>query len=455
MNRIHSMPPSRRDLLGIAGLGFGSLALADLFALEAKRPHFTPKSKAVIYLFMHGGPSQVDTFDPKPALAKYDGQIAPDSFHQLQLQFTEVKKQKLLGSKQTFRRCGKSGLEICDSFRHLQTVADDLCVLHGCHHEIFNHTPAIWLLNTGHDRMGRPSLGSWTTYGLGSASNNLPAFVVMSDGPLKPGAGVWGNGFLPAIHQGTPFERGNTPIPELTPHRAFAGSDQRAILDYIQSLNRGHLEKRANDTDLEARIASYELAYRMQSAAPEAIDLSRETRATRDLYGKGFGEQCLVARRLVERGVRFVQIYHGCGPTGWDTHGDNHNGQTKMMQSCDRGTAALIKDLKIRGMLEDTLVIWGGEFGRTPTTEGGNGRDHSPYGYSMFLAGGGVKAGHVHGATDELGFRAVEGKVHVHDLNATILHLLGIDHEKLTWRHAGRDYRLTDVYGNVVREILN
>jgi uncharacterized protein (DUF1501 family) len=309
-------------------------------------------------------------------------------------------------------------------------------------------------MNTGQDRLGRPSLGSWTVYGLGSVSDNLPAFVVMTDGPLKPGPGVWGNGFLPAVYQGSRFDRGWEPIPNLAPPLDVPAADRRAVVDYAQQLNRRHAETRGDDSDLEARIASYELAFRMQSAAPEAVDLARETRQTRDLYGAGFGEQCLIARRLVERGVRFVQIYHGCGPAGWDTHGDNHNGQTKMMRSIDQGAAALIKDLKVRGLLDETLVVWGGEFGRTPTTEGGNGRDHSPYGFSMFLAGGGVKGGYVHGATDELGFQAVEGKVHAHDLNATILHLLGLDHQKLTYRYLGRDFRLTDVYGEVVKEVI-
>jgi hypothetical protein len=452
------MALNRREWLQQAGLGFGMLALNDLLARDAplapKPPHFAPQARSVIYLFMHGGPSQVDTFDPKPALEKRDGQAPPTEVHKLQFQFTDVAKQKLMASRQTFRRCGRSGIAISDSLKHLQSCADDLCVLRGVHHDIFNHTPAIWLMNTGFDRMGRPSLGSWITYGLGSGSDNLPAFVVMNDGPLKPGPGVWGNGFLPAVHQGTLLQQGNPPIPDLKRPDTLAGSDQRRMLDFAQWLNKRHHEQRADDSNLEARIASYELAYRMQSAAPEAVDLARESKATRELYGGGFGEQCLIARRLVERGVRFVQIYHGCGPDGWDTHGDNHNKQTAMMKQIDRGCAGLLKDLKARGLLESTLIIWGGEFGRTPTTEGNNGRDHSPYGFSMWLAGGGVKGGIVHGATDELGFRAVEGRVHVHDLNATILHLLGFDHEKLTYRHAARDFRLTDVHGSVIKEIL-
>ncbi len=454
------MNPSRRQVLQRAGMGFGSLGLLDLLRRDAgaadttRLPHFAPKAKSVIYLFMHGGPSQVDTFDPKPTLARYDGQPPPAEFHRLQFQFTDVSRQRWLGSQQTFRKCGRACIDISDSMRQMQGVADEICVLRGMHHEIFNHTPGIWLMNTGHDRMGRPSLGSWVTYGLGSVADNLPAFVVMNDGPLKPGPGVWGNGFLPAMHQGTNLRPGRVPIPNLQRPAGISERTQRDMLDYTQWLNERHRETRADDRDLDARIASYELAFRMQSAAPEAVDLARETESTRRLYGPGFGEQCLIARRLVERGVRFVQIYQGCGGGGWDTHGDNHRRQTEMMRSIDQGAAALLIDLRRRGLLDETLVIWGGEFGRTPTTEGNNGRDHSPYGFSMWLAGGGVKAGFVHGATDDFGFRAVGGRVHAHDLNATILHLLGLDHERLTFRHAGRDFRLTDVHGNVVREIL-
>jgi Protein of unknown function (DUF1501) len=454
---------TRRQMLQRAGLGFGSLAVADLLSRDAvaanplapRPPHFPARAKAVIYLFMHGGPSQVDTFDPKPALARRDGQAPPAEYHELRLQFTDVRNQKLMASRQKFTRSGRAGIPISDSMPRLQHVADELCVLRGMHHEIFNHTPGIWLMNTGHDRMGRPSLGSWVTYGLGSESESLPAFVVMNDGPLKPGPGVWGSGFLPAVHQGTNLRPGSTPIPDLRRPTGLDTDAQRQILDYAQSLNRAHHEARPDDRELDARIAGYELAYRMQSAAPEAVDLARETEATRRLYGPRFGEQCLIARRLVERGVRFVQIYQGCGGGGWDSHGNNDNQQTERMREIDQGAAALLTDLRHRGLLDSTLVIWGGEFGRTPTTEGGSGRDHSPYGFSMWLAGGGVRGGMIHGATDDFGFRAVDGKVHAHDLNATILHQLGLDHERLTYRYAGRDFRLTDVYGNVVREILS
>jgi hypothetical protein len=321
------------------------------------------------------------------------------------------------------------------------------------HHEVFNHTPAIWLANTGSSLPGRASLGAWLSYGLGSTADNLPAFVVMHSRPLKPGPGVWGNGFLPAVYQGTRVSTGPTPIPHLSPPTELRGGNQRAMLDYLQDLNRNHAARRA-DTQLDARIASYELAFRMQSAAPEAVDLNRESDATRSLYGKGFGEQCLVARRLVQRGVRCVQLYHGGDNEDWDTHGDNFNGQNRRMREVDQGCAALLKDLRRLGMLEDTIVVWTGEFGRTPTTEGKNGRDHSPYGYSMWLAGGGIRGGQVYGGTDELGFRPVDRPVHLHDLNATLLHQFGLNHERLTWRQEGRDFRLTDVFGNVVTGLL-
>jgi len=460
---------SRRDWLRHAGGGLGGIALTSLLArdgwlhaaespaqpnpLAPRPPHFPAKAKAVIYLFMHGGPSHVDTFDPKPALTKFDGQSAPEEYHQLKLQFTDVKKQKLMRSRQTFTRSGESGIEICDSLPQLQQCADQLCVIRSMHHDTFNHTPAIWLLNTGSALPGRAARGAGLSYGLGSETSNLPAFVVMHSRPLKPGPGVWGSGFLPAVYQGTTVGAGPTPIPYLAPSPELTGGNQRAVLDYLQEMNRSHAAERL-DGELDARVASYELAFRMQSAAPEAVDISRESAATRARYGAGFGEQCLIARRLVEHGVRFVQIYHGGDSEDWDTHGDNDNGQTKRLREVDQGCAALLRDLASRGLLEETLVVWTGEFGRTPTTEGKNGRDHNPYGYSMWLAGGGVKGGCVYGGTDELGFRAVDNPVHVHDLNATLLHQLGLNHERLTWHHEGRNFRLTDVFGNVVNEIL-
>jgi uncharacterized protein (DUF1501 family) len=439
-------------------MGCGALALA---ALEAQRAggtvkdsalasgggHFPATAKRVIWLFMHGGPSQIDTFDPKPELAKHDGKSPPEEFHKLQLQFTEVPKQKLMASRMNFVNCGQSGIPMSDRFVHLRDCADDLAVVRSCHHQNFNHTPGIFLMNTGQARMGYPSMGSWLNYGLGCETDNLPAYVVMNDGPLKPGPGVWGNGFLPSAYQGTKINRQGDAIPYLNQPSELRGANQRAILDHAQWLNHDHLRGRTDDSDLEARIASYELAYRMQTAAPEAVNLNNETAAARELYGGGFGSMCLTARRLVERGVRMVQIYHGCGGGGWDTHGDNYNKHNNLIESVDRGCAALIKDLKQRGMLEDTLVIWSGEFGRTPTTEGENGRDHSPYGFSLWMAGGGVRGGQIIGATDEFGFRVVERPVDVHDLHATILKLMGLDHERLTWFHQARAQRLTDVHG--------
>ncbi len=457
--------PSRRDMLMRAGLGCGMLALADLLArdgvaapatdasnfidpLAPREPHFPARAKRIIWLFMHGGPSQVDTFDPKTALIQHDGKGPPAELHNLKLQFTDVAKQKLMGSKMSFSKCGESGIDICDEFRHLQGCADDLCVIRSCHHDVFNHTPGIYLMNTGHHLMGRPSMGSWLTYGLGCETDNLPAYVVMNDGPLKPGAGVWSNGFLPTVHQGTNIRSGAQPIANLRPPKEMAGADQREMFEFVQSLNRQHLHSRPRDTNLEARIASYELAFRMQSAAPEAVDINREPKRTQEMYGNNtFGRHCLIARRLVERGVRMVQIYDGGGSNEWDTHGNNYKRHVGLIRRVDQGCAALLNDLKQRGMLADTLVIWSGEFGRTPTTEGNNGRDHSPYGFSIWLAGGGVRGGQVVGATDELGFRAVEDPLHIHDLHATLLHLMGIQHDRLTYFHDSRDMRLTDVHG--------
>ena len=458
---------SRRDWLLAMPHGIGALSLLSLLErdglagdgaagpLAARRGHFPARAKAVIFLHMHGGPSQVDSFDPKPALAAHDGQPPPREFHRLKLQFTDVGKQKLMASRQGFTRHGASGIEICDSLPLLGRCADELCVIRSMHHEQFNHTPAIWFQNTGSSLPGRPSLGAWVTYGLGAETSDLPAFVVMHSKPLKPGPGVWGSGFLPAVHQGTRLSTGPVPIPSLKPTVPRSAADEAAMLGYLRDLDGRHAAAR-HDSRLDARIAAYELAFRMQTAAPEAVDLSRETRATRDAYGPDFGEQCLVARRLVERGVRCVQIYHvGPDPANdWDTHGNNHDGQARRMREVDRGCAALITDLRQRGLLDETLVVWAGEFGRTPTTEGNNGRDHSPYGYSIWMAGGGVRRGHVHGGTDDFGFRAVDAPVHLHDLNATILALFGLDHERLTWRHSGRDFRLTDVFGRVVSGIL-
>jgi uncharacterized protein (DUF1501 family) len=473
-------------MLRSAGLGFGAWALLDLLArdgrgfretdsqpgrianpshnpLAAKAPPLPASAKRVIFLFMQGGPSHIDTFDPKPILNKLHGQPLPQSaVAGLQLQFTKSNA-AILGCPQAFSKCGDSGLEIADTYPHLQTCADELAIVRSCYHESFNHAPAQYMLNTGFARMGRPCLGSWVTYGLGSVSENLPAFVVMATtGDVKGGPPVFGHGFLPGTYQPTVLRNTGSPILYLDPSGKPDASGQRDIVDMVQWLNEEHRAARGEEVDdLSSRIASYELAFRMQSAVPEAVDLSKETKATKDLYGLDdpvsakFGTDCLLARRLVERGVRFVQIFTGsAGADDWDAaHADNDRTHREMAHRVDKPIAALLKDLKARGLLDDTLVIWGGEFGRTPLADGRYpdkpaGRDHNPYGFTTWLAGGGVKGGKVIGATDEFGFRAVENRVHVNDLHATVLKLLGLDHRQLTFLFEGRDQRLTDVGGD-------
>jgi uncharacterized protein (DUF1501 family) len=472
---------SRRDMLRRAGLGFGSWALLDLLArdglrsasttatpdnpLAARPPHFAGPAKHVIFLFMQGGPSHIDTFDPKPLLNRLHGQPLPPSVTEgLQLQFTG-RDAAILGCPQTFSRCGQSGLEIADTYPCLQTCADELAVIRSCYHESFNHAPAQYMLSTGASRMGHPSMGSWVTYGLGSESENLPAFVVMATtGDCKGGPPVYGHGFLPGTYQPTVLRSAGSPVLYLSPPAERSASGQRDVLDMIQSLNRDHLAARGvgeGVDDLSSRIASYELAFRMQSAVPEAVDLGAETAATRRLYGLDdpvsarFGTFCLMARRLVERGVRFVQIFTGSGGADdWDAaHATNDRTHRDMARRVDAPTAGLLKDLKSRGLLDETLVIWGGEFGRTPIADGRypdqrGGRDHNPYGFTTWLAGGGVNGGKVLGATDEFGFRAVEDRVHINDLHATVLKLLGLDHRRLTFLFQGREQRLTDVGGD-------
>ena len=469
MNKLLTF--SRRDFLRRTGMGIGSLAFLDLMSREASAagnplapvaPHHAPRARAVISLFMHGGPSQVDTFDPKPLLAKYAGQTLPASFANLNLEFTKTSTAKVLASKRTFKKCGKSGLEMSDIFEHLPGVADELVVIRSCHHTEFNHAPALYMAHSGARLMGRPSLGAWAMYGLGSASENLPGYVVMRDGPLKGGPMTYGNGFLPAIYSATELRMSGTPILYLDKPDTISGDDQRRVLDFSQKLNRQYLAAQNEDSNLSARIAAYELAYRMQSAAPEAVDLSKESDSVKSLYGldhdvtRPFGTQCLNARRLVERGVRFVQLYHGGGGDGWDTHGGNDAKHVRNGKQIDKPIAGLIADLKSRGLLDSTLIIWGGEFGRTPTSEGSDGRDHSPYGYSVWMAGGGIKGGTVFGATDDFGFKAVENPVQVRDLHATILHLLGLEHDKLTFYFQGLQQRLTQIDGDsrVIKEIL-
>jgi hypothetical protein len=463
---------SRRTMLQRAGLGFGTWALLDLLArdgkivaktvdnpLAPKTPHEPARAKHVIFLFMQGGPSHIDTFDPKPLLQKLHGQPLPASVSQgLQLQFTK-NDAAILGSPQTFRKCGSSGIEIADTYPHLQTCADDLAIVRSVYHDSFNHAPAQYMLNTGFPRMGHPCLGSWAAYGLGSESENLPAFVVMATtGDVKGGPPVYSRGFLPGTYQPTVLRNAGSPVLYLQPPGQSSG---RAVMDVTQWLNREHLASRGPDTDdLSSRIASYELAFRMQSTVPEAVDLSRESKAIKKMYGLDdpvsarFGTDCLLARRLVERGVRFVQIFTGSGGADdWDAaHAENDKTHREMAYRTDKPIAALLQDLKSRGLLEETLVIWGGEFGRTPMADGRYpdkraGRDHNPYGFTTWLAGGGVRGGQVIGATDDFGFRAAQDPIHVNDLHATILRLLGLDHTQLTYLFQGRQQRLTDVGG--------
>jgi uncharacterized protein (DUF1501 family) len=414
---------------------------------------------------MQGGPSHIDTFDPKPLLRRRHGRPLPSSITRgLQLQFTKMDA-TVLASPQTFSRCGRSGLEIADTYPHLQKCADDLAIVRSCHHDSFNHAPAQYMLNTGHSRMGRPCLGSWVTYGLGSESEDLPAFVVMATtGDTKGGPPVYGRGFLPGTYQPTVLRNVGSPVLYLESPQGDSDirADSRRVLDMAQWLNRQHLAARGGSADeLSSRVASYELAFRMQAAVPEAVDLARETEATRKLYGLDdpvagkFATDCLIARRLVERGVRFVQVFTGsAGADDWDAaHAENDKTHRYMARMTDRPIAALLIDLKARGLLEDTLVLWGGEFGRTPVADGRYpdkpaGRDHNPYGFTVWLAGGGVKGGKVIGATDEFGLRAVQDPVHVNDLHATVLKLLGLDHRELTYLFEGREQRLTDVGGD-------
>ena len=461
---MNTLGPSRRQLLQRAGAGFGSLALSALLADEAraapaigplapKEPHFKARAKRVIFLFMPGGPSQVDTFDPTPELAKRNGKPSPKLYL--------GKQRPLLASPWKFKKYGQSGLEVSDLFPQVASCIDDICVLRGMVADDVNHPGGCLQMNTGERVATRPSLGSWVTYGLGTENQNLPGFIAIGPGPLIEGARQYGAAFLPAAHQGTFVSDLKDPIKNLknstvTPER------QRLELDALRKLNELHGAERADDSRLSARIESFELAYRMQVQAPDAFDLTRETDKTQKLYGldrketETFGRQCLLARRLVERGVRFVQLYHTTGGfQPWDQHGDLKGGHSKNALATDFPIAGLLKDLKARDLLKDTLVIWGGEFGRTPAAEGTDGRDHHPFGFTMWLAGGGVKGGMAYGETDEFGWDAVQGRVHVHDLHATILHLLGLDHEKLTYRHTGRDFRLTDVSGTPVKAILS
>lgn len=468
-------PTSRRSFLQHAGGGFGMLALASLLdrdgllaaepapaanPLAPRAPHFPAKAERVIFLFMSGGPSHVDLFDPKPELVRLAGQPIPDSFGTFKTR-RAVAKNALLPPCRPFRPRGQCGMEISDFLPHLAGHADELCLLRGCYGDSVTHPESVYLLNTGSILMGRPSLGAWATYGLGTENQNMPAFVVMPDpsGWVKGGAPAWGNGFLPATYQGTILRGGESPILNLNTPPGVSPQQQLATVNLINQLNRGTLAPGETNSELTARIASYELAFRMQSHAPEVVDISRESEATKRLYGleggvtADFGLRCLFARRMVERGVRFVQVY--CGDTnGWDAHGDVDGNHTKLCAQSDLPIAGLLTDLKSRGLFDSTLVIWGGEFGRMPMSEGGNGRDHNPHGFCFWVAGAGVKGGQVIGATDAVGLRAVDERTHVHDIHATILHLLGLDHTRLTFRHNGRAERLTDVAGTVIGKAL-
>ena len=428
--------------------------------LAPRGPHFTGTAKSVIFLFMSGGPSHVDLLDYKPDLIRLGGQPIPDSFGEFQTR-RKVAKNNLLPPLRPFHRHGQSGIEVSEWLPNIADCVDDICLLRGCHGDSVTHPESVYLMNTGSILMGRASLGSWVAYGLGSESANMPAFVVMPDpkGWVKGGAPAWGNGYLPATYQGTILRGGRTPILNLNTPDGVSNRQQRDTVELINRLNRDHLTAGDTDSPLAARIASYELAYRMQSHAHEVVEVSQESAATHRLYGmdnpvtEDFGRRCLLARRMVERGVRFVQLY--CGNTnGWDGHSKMDQNHSELCAQSDLPVAGLLKDLKSRGLLDSTLVIWGGEFGRMPMSEGTDGRDHNPHGFSMWLAGGGVKGGQVIGATDPVGLRAAEDKTHVHDVHATILHLLGFDHTKLTFRHNGLEERLTNVFGDVIRKAV-
>ncbi|MDB6151446.1 MAG: hypothetical protein JWQ44_2894 [Chthoniobacter sp.] len=457
-------------------MGLGSLALgsvlgpalnvhgaesASLNPLAPRTPHFPAKAKRVIHLFMNGGPSHVDTFDPKPELTKYHGKELPFKLN------SERKTGAAYGSPFKFEKRGQSGIEVSELFAKTAESIDEICVIRSMHADVPNHEPSLLLMNCGESRQVRPSVGSWVTYGLGSENQNMPGFISMCPGgyPIQESQN-WQSGFLPGVYQGTHIDTKFTEVEKLIENirnSAVSTKEQRAQLDLLKQLNEEHQRRRQNDAQLEARVQTFELAYRMQMDAADAFDINREPQAIRDMYGAGVqGRQMLIARRLVERGVRFVQVWHGEGQP-WDSHDDIEANHRRLAGECDQAIGALLKDLKQRGMLEDTLVIWGGEFGRTPTVElpqaGSNagkinGRDHNHHGFTTWLAGGGVKGGSVYGSTDEFGFKAAENPVHVHDLHATMLRLLGFDHEKLTYRYAGRDFRLTDVHGKVIDQII-
>jgi hypothetical protein len=464
-------PTSRRDFLANAGSGLGALALAAMLdgdglraadvrdPLKAKAPHFKPTAKSVIWLFMEGGPSHIDLFDPKPKLQELAGQPMPASFGKV-ITAMGTASNTLMPSKRTFKQHGESGLWVSDWYPEIARQVDDIAVIRSCWADGLNHVGSVCQMNTGSILAGRPALGAWVTYGLGTANQNLPSFVVLTDaGEIMGGPKNWAAGFLPATFQGTHFRNQGAPILDLKPPDRVGDKQQRARLDLLRTLNQHYGEDKTDDTDLEARIQAYELAYRMQSAGPEAVDLASESAATKQMYGmhheltSKFGTNCLIARRLVERGVRFVEVYAGSG-SGWDAHDHLEANHSVRCTASDRPIAGLLADLKSRGLLDDTLVVWGGEFGRTPFNEKGDGRDHNPWGFTMWMAGGGVKGGRTIGSTDEIGLRAVDRPVHVHDIHATVLHALGLNHLNVTFLHNGRAERPTIVAGEVVKEVF-
>jgi hypothetical protein len=464
---------TRRTFLRRSGLGFGAIALQSLLSggqpsagvspHAVRPPHFAPRAKRVIYLHMVGAPSQLDLFDHKPALEKYDGKPCPDEFIRGK-RFAFLRGHPTIAaSRYQFQRYGRSGAEISELLPHLARVADELAIVKSVHTDEFNHAPAQLFLHTGFGRLGRPSFGSWVTYGLGSENQDLPAYVVLLSGPLAgAGTSLWSTGFLPSVHQGVQFRSSGEPVLFLNNPDGHSAADRRRVLDTVQRLNQAQLAE-VGDPEIATRISQYEMAFRMQTSVPELMDIAQEPKATLEQYGAqpgkaSFANNCLLARRLIERGVRMVQLYDA----DWDHHGDLAGRLPRKCQDVDRGMAALVQDLKQRGLLDDTLVIWGGEFGRTPMAQVDSGagvatkpgRDHHKDAFTMWMTGGGVKTGQTFGSTDELGYHIADQPVHVHDLNATILHLLGLDHERLTYRYQGRDFRLTDVHGHVVKGLL-
>ncbi|MEJ7618581.1 MAG: DUF1501 domain-containing protein [Pyrinomonadaceae bacterium] len=483
MQRISSFyhldqkPLSRRAWLRTAGCGFGYLGLSAMLAQESmlgaaqqtasssplalRAPHFEPKAKRVIFLFMHGGPSSVDTFDPKDRLARDHGKPLPIK---RPLAFSDEAAGPLMKSPWAFKPGGTCGTPVSDLFPHVRDCVDDMCVIRSMVGEGVDHGAALLQTFTGTNTFIRPSLGSWTVYGLGTENQNLPGFVTIKPALSHGGSKNWGSAFLPGAYQGTAIGHAGMKVEDIKAEpieyllsKHLGPEQQRYELDMLQNLNRRHESLRKQDAQLEARIHAFELAFRMQTQAPEAFQVEQESIATQNLYGlddpitRDFGWQCLLARRLAERGVRYIQCTHSYK---WDQHSELYNGHTKNAREVDKPIAGLLKDLKAHGLLKDTLVIWSGEFGRTPVSQGGDGRDHNPYGYSIWMAGGGVKPGFIYGATDEIGYYAVEDRMHIHDFHATVLHLLGLDHEKLTWRYSGRDFRLTDVAGVVAKKMI-